>query len=615
MRRSFLLLSKDRFPRAFSISRRQSNYLYHSSAFEQLECRALLAGSPVITTTTLNPISTTETAATVKDPQSKVWQHDGQWWTVFALSTGTWLFRMDGKSWTPILKFSASKFSADVEPVGDGTIVHVFMFNASATSSSKLGSVQYVPGSPGTYELWQVRTALSSVMTSGASTGTIDIDSTGRMWLATDTDSTIEARYSDYPYSSWSGPITLASGVGTISDGSSVAEISAVIALPNHTIGVMWSNHTTGRFGFRVHVDGANTNSWSADEAPAAQSAQNVGHGMADDHIHLAVSQDGTLFAAVKTAFDKNKIAQPEIALLVRHPAAGVQPAHWDPMYGIDAHGTRPIDVVNDSQDYVLIAYAGDTGVDDIVYKAIPFASLDPNNSTQFFNAPRQTLLGGANLKNASSQRGTFSSDLVLIATGVPNANSFNVSSVRIASAVVQTPWQNSDQPLDVNNDNNVSAIDVLTVINALNQQGAGPLPSTNPNNNTYIDVSGDGFLAPQDALLVINALNAQAGLAATAIGLAAGAEQERSVAFPASQKSRATAIDEALLHLSGNEANGPAATVDLANASTIRRSAVTGARSERTIAGAVWDPIVSVEAGESDWSLWLAPAWRGGTA
>src|SRR5207247_5606539 len=95
----------------------------------------------------------------------------------------------------------------------------------------------------------------------------------------------------------WSQPILLASDVTS-------NDISVVTALPNHTIGVLWSNQNTERFGFRTHVDGTDPAAWSADEVPASNSAQPVGGGMADGHLNVAVASDGTLYAAVKTSYD-----------------------------------------------------------------------------------------------------------------------------------------------------------------------------------------------------------------------------------------------------------------------------------------------------------------------
>ena len=99
------------------------------------------------------------------------------------------------------------------------------------------------------------------------------------------------------PYSSFSGPVTLATGVAA-------DDIGVVTALPNGQIGVLWSNQNTRLFGFRVHSDGADPSVWSTDEQPASQSALDVGLGMADDHLNVAVAADGTLYAAVKTSYD-----------------------------------------------------------------------------------------------------------------------------------------------------------------------------------------------------------------------------------------------------------------------------------------------------------------------
>ena len=58
-------------------------------------------------------------------------------------------------------------------------------------------------------------------------------------------------------------------------------DISVVTMLRNGTIGVLWSNQNTERFGFRVHVDGAAAGTWSADEVPASgiRPERRRGHG------------------------------------------------------------------------------------------------------------------------------------------------------------------------------------------------------------------------------------------------------------------------------------------------------------------------------------------------
>jgi serine protease len=89
--------------------------------------------------------------------------------------------------------------------------------------------------------------------------------------------------------------------------------------------------------------------------------------------------------------------------------------------------------------------------------------------------------------------------------------------------------WHNRRSPYDVNDDNQVSPIDALSVINALNTVGPGSLEfrQWTSGERMYLDVVADNFLAPIDALTVINYLNAtgqgaSAGSPSSASGTAA---------------------------------------------------------------------------------------------
>jgi len=74
---------------------------------------------------------------------------------------------------------------------------------------------------------------------------------------------------------------------------------------------------------------------------------------------------------------------------------------------------------------------------------------------------------------------------------------------------------QNQSNPLDVNADNHVSAVDALLPIDLMNgETGEGETPGAAATTKAYVDVSGDGLLSPIDALLVINALNQTDALA-----------------------------------------------------------------------------------------------------
>ncbi len=68
----------------------------------------------------------------------------------------------------------------------------------------------------------------------------------------------------------------------------------------------------------------------------------------------------------------------------------------------------------------------------------------------------------------------------------------------------------NPANPLDASDDGDVSPLDALLVINALNRRGAGE--STHESRKYYLDTNGDGSLTPLDALLIINQLNRPGG-------------------------------------------------------------------------------------------------------
>lgn len=338
---------------------------------------------------TLDPI--TLSASTGEKPQSKVWEYDGSWWCVLPTNlrgtpSGTWIWKLVGTTWVGHLQLSTELGTvADVKVAG--SIVHILLYD----DDPELVSVEYVGGS---YQLWSTRPAPSPVLLPGSETATIDIDSTGRMWLSTEAGNDVVVYYSDAPYSSWTGPVTLATGINS-------DDITAVTALPDNTIGVLWSNQVAQRFGFRIHADSDDPNNWSTDEVPASQSASNAGSGMADDHVNLATASDGTLYAAVKTSYDTDDY--PKVALLVRRPSGS-----WDALYEVDTSGTRPIVVLNEREGIVTVIYTSAEGNHDIVYKQ--------SSTSDISFGPRSTLIIGS-YSNATSCKDTVTDNVVVLAS------------------------------------------------------------------------------------------------------------------------------------------------------------------------------------------------------
>src|SRR5690606_9646062 len=180
------------------------------------------------------------TGNTGEKPQSKLWSAGGTWWAVLASAStspaGTWVWRYDAaaKTWTNVTRISESTdVRADVKTVGD--VAHVLLHGPTTT----LVSIQRDAGT-NTYVPWAQRTGATAVSLPGSETATIDVDSTGRMWVAWDTASQVQVRWSDAPYSSFSSPITVASGITD-------DDIAVVTAMSGNKIGVLWSNQNSKR--------------------------------------------------------------------------------------------------------------------------------------------------------------------------------------------------------------------------------------------------------------------------------------------------------------------------------------------------------------------------------
>jgi hypothetical protein len=211
---------------------------------------------------------------------------------------------------------------------------------------------------------------------SGAEAGTLTIDGNGRMWVAWDGTTDFRVRWSDFPYSSWSSTIIVASGANS-------DDICAIVALPGK-IGLFWSDQTSKRFGFKTHPNGTDPSVWSSNEVPGSQSALNLGAGMADDHMNLVCASDGTLYCAVKTGYDVP--GKTLLGLLVRRPS-GI----WDNIYSVSSNdGTRPQLVLNETIGKLKVIYttrSNPKGGEDIMYRESSISNIS-------FSRP-YTLIGG----------------------------------------------------------------------------------------------------------------------------------------------------------------------------------------------------------------------------
>lgn len=336
----------------------------------------------------------TITGNTGEKPQSKVWFHDKIWWAVLSNINGTELWQLIDKRWVSVLHLSDStNIKADTRVIGN--VTHILLFQGQ---ESELVSVEY-DSKDKRYQLWSKRTDKVKIQLERVSeTATIDVDLLGRMWLASDDETEIHVRWSDPPYDVWSNPQTLATGISS-------DDISAITSFPDGSIGVLWSNQKTKRFGFRMHSLNAGPENWSVDEIPASSSAIALRNGMADDHLNIAMASDGTLYAAVKTSYDTNNY--PLIALLVRRPSG-----RWDRLYKVDDEGSRGIVLLNEEKNCLIIVYTS--------YRDHQIVCKSSETSIISFSK-RRILINGINnnksINNVTSTKQNITNEVVLLAS------------------------------------------------------------------------------------------------------------------------------------------------------------------------------------------------------
>lgn len=336
----------------------------------------------------------TITASTGEKPQSKVWYHNGCWWAVLSTADGTKLWQLKESVWVNVLHLSDStNIMADARAIEN--VTHILLFHGWET---ELVSVEYDSKNK-RYQLWSKRPSRVKIHLEPASeTATIDIDLSGRMWLASDDQTKVTIRWSDAPYEVWSNPQTLALGI-------SKDDICAVTAFPDGSTGVLWSNQKTKLFGFRIHELNTSPDIWSADEIPASCSAILLKNGMADDHLNIAVGSDGTLYAAVKTSYDTKDY--PLIALLIRRPSG-----KWDKLYNVDDEGSRGIVLLNEEEECLMVVY---TSYRDhkIVYKRSGTKQISFSERISLMDSIHELK----NINNVTSTKQNSSDEFVILAS------------------------------------------------------------------------------------------------------------------------------------------------------------------------------------------------------
>ncbi|MES2457512.1 MAG: hypothetical protein V4594_18290 [Bacteroidota bacterium] len=237
---------------------------------------------------------------TMDKPQSKLWYMDGQWWALLPKSSGPSLWQRTAKGWTEDANVTKA-LSGNPGRVDVCVSGHQVM--AVGTGTKYLMVYQLTMD----HKSWQAEVTGRLLAPNGATgqieTATIVCDGSGVWWVAADFGEKVYV-WSSADGRKWKAAVELGDKLNS-------DDISTLAKLPQG-IGLIWSDQNQDAVKFRFHSDQKNNpgGEWTAEEMI------DQGNRTADDHLHAALGQDGTLWLATKNSVDQ--IGKPQLVLRVR---------------------------------------------------------------------------------------------------------------------------------------------------------------------------------------------------------------------------------------------------------------------------------------------------------
>jgi hypothetical protein len=347
--------------------------------------------------------------------EHKLWHHDGTWWSVMfdATAGDHYIFKLNkvNQTWTRTSTVLDTRSSAHADVLFDGTklyvLSHVYseVAQSGATTPVTLYRLSY-SGGTWTMDTGFPRTVLRGQMESL----TLTKDGTGRLWATWVEDAAVKYITSADGLT-WSGRATLpgadASTLLTTDD------ISAIVAF-NGRVGVLWSAQEPNGFGttsfyFATHVDGAATTAWNTELVASAAN-------LADDHISVLATSDGTVRAAVKTSIQTG--TAPEIEMVTRTPAGS-----WSrvPVWRQSDDLTRPVLVIDATHAVAHVYATSPDGGGDIWRKSSPLSS--PTFPVGMGELAIDDEAAGSQLNDATASKQVVTSATGLVVQASDNAD------------------------------------------------------------------------------------------------------------------------------------------------------------------------------------------------
>jgi len=430
---------------------------------------SVLAGTPVSVGYRDHAYGGGATRPSGDKPQSKLWYTaDGTWWA------GMFLYTVSpAKSENRIWKLSADKVTWTVQ----STVVdtrdrsHADYLWDEANDTLYVVSVPLIPNtqptvatddgikvfkytySAGTYTpvvgfpvTIQNTASVPNVSMGGAPTVTIALDSTGDLWAAWPRDGQVRYSKSDDGGATWADPAQLpAQAANPIKFGvdNESHDSTAVIAFGAGKVGVMWSDHDNipgnvenGYYFATIDAgaDPAVAGNWALQDLPPVGGISPDDGEVADNHINLKTTSDGSVYMVGKTGKDTalcatNK-AQALTGFYARTPA-GTWSAHL--LGTVGDCNTRPQLVISEELDTAYVFITAPNGGGTVYRKSAPLSGAD---AFDFRGAADQTLQPGTPFiqsttetqiddPSTTKQVVTAASDIVVIGDNITSTRKY----------------------------------------------------------------------------------------------------------------------------------------------------------------------------------------------
>jgi hypothetical protein len=383
--------------------------------------------------------TTVVSAPTGEKPESKLWFHDSYWWGVLWNETASeyQIYKLDwaSQSWQSTNVAVDNRATTKADALWDGTKLYIASHvyaqlgkpNQASDNSARLYRFSYDTGSK-TYSL---DGSFPVTINSHTSENLVlDKDSTGRLWVTFVSEipgsDPLAPQYSVYinyttlssDDTSWATPVALMDVTGIDTAAQVLGEdISSLIAFADQ-VGVMWSNQITGDFHFAYHAAAhpSPVSNWTLETLDPGS----YGYKGPNDHINLAKTSDGKVFAAVKT--DKNTAGTDPVIMLFVRSAANTFTSHTISTFG--SADTRPVVLVHEDENKVYVVYVGSESGGAICYNSSSLASISfsPLNCQRKAGSDAPLLIASdtyidINNPTSTKQNLTDASGLVVLAS------------------------------------------------------------------------------------------------------------------------------------------------------------------------------------------------------